>query len=352
MSSKQKKTNTSASRKRVKAEQQRARQIVGKNSTLVLIVTAVAIVSIFVGRWVVAIGNGYYEAFVEPSAATISAVRNMRGLTPNAEEAELLLPLQKQWDLFTAARLRDEVTMTADDGTLLHGYLYNEGSDVTVVVLPRFYEDGTVDFLPGPFLHELTGCNILLTDARSTGGSEGQYFTFGVTDRQDLADWLAWAEKTLGHQRFILWGEGTGANTILFAEADGLLPDSVVFIAAESPYASLRQMAEKQIWKWYSVPKSFLLAIEGKLKASGAGFGLDDIDLVKSLTEGRGDVPVLFLVSEKDSYIYPAWTQAVAAAYTGSSEMITGGGSHGTVYTAEQDAVETLLTAWWGAIAP
>ncbi len=59
MSSKKKKSNTSASRRRSYAEKQQARRNVGKNSTIVLVITAVAIVGIFVGRWVVAIGNGY-----------------------------------------------------------------------------------------------------------------------------------------------------------------------------------------------------------------------------------------------------------------------------------------------------
>ena len=121
MSSKKKKSNTSASKKRAAYERRRERQNVGKNSTIVLIVTAIAIVGIFVGRWVVAIGNGYYDAFVEPSSTTISAVRNMQGLVPKEDEQAALLPLQKQWDLFTAARLRDEVTVTADDKSKTYG---------------------------------------------------------------------------------------------------------------------------------------------------------------------------------------------------------------------------------------
>lgn len=345
--SSQKKSNTSASRKRAAAERRRQRQNVGKNSTIVLIVTAVAIVGIFLGRWIVAIGNGYYEAFVEPSAATISAVRNMGGLSPGADEQATLLQPEKQWDLFTGARLRDEVTMTADDGTLLHGYLYNEGSDVTVVVVPRFYVDGTADFLPGTFLNGLTGCNILLIDARSQGGSEGQYFTWGMTEQYDLAAWLRWADDTLGKQSFLLWGEATGANTILFAEANGLLPDSVKFIVAESPYASLRTMAQAHLWKWYSVPRSFLYAIEGKLASSGAGFTLGDIELADALANGEGSIPVLFLISSYDTYIRPEWTDAVVESYTGAAQTVSGGASHGTVYAAEQDVIDAVLASWW-----
>lgn len=346
MSSRQKRSNTSASRRRAAAQRQQERRNVGKNSTIVLIITAVAIVGIFLGRWVVAIGNGYYEAFVEPSAATVSAVRNMKGLTLGDEEQAQLLPLQRAWDLFIGARLCDEVTTQADDGTELHGYLYNEGSAVTVVVVPRFYQDGTADFLPGPVLHELTGCNILLTDPRSQGGSGGQYFTFGMTEQYDLASWLRWADETLGSQTFILWGEATGANTILFAAANGVLPDSVAFAVAESPYASLRTMAKEYIWSWYSVPRSFLYAIEGKLSASGAGFKLDDIELAAALADSAPALPVLFLTSAEDGYIRPAWTQEVIDSYTGPQTSVSGGGSHGTVTAAEADTLRAVLAEW------
>ena len=131
----QKKKNTSESRRRVYAQRRQARRNVAKNSTIAVVITAVAIVGIFLGRWIVAIGNGYYEAFVEPSETTAAAVRNMKGLVPGEQEAAALEPLLREWDHFAAARLRDEVTAEAEDGALLHGYLYNEGSDVTVVVV-------------------------------------------------------------------------------------------------------------------------------------------------------------------------------------------------------------------------
>lgn len=347
MSGKQKKTNTSASKKRAAVQRQQARKNVGKNSTIVFIFTALAIVGIFLGRWITAIGNGYYKAFVEPDETTISAVRNMRGLDWTEDEEAELLPLQQSWDLFCAARLCDEVTTVAEDGVELHGYLYNEQSSVTVVVIPRFYQNGTADFLPGSYLHELTGCNILLIDQRSQGGSDGQYFTWGIQEQNDLTAWLRWADTTLGKQTFILWGEATGANTALFAAANGILPDNVAFIVAESPYASLREMAEIYLWKWYSVPKSFLISIEAKLNGSGAGFRLDDLELADALKDGEGQVPVLFLVSAEDAYIKPEWTGSVADSYSGVNQTISGGTAHGTVYAAQTQEIQTQLARWW-----
>lgn len=337
-------------KRRVTGAERKARKNVAKHSTILFWSTAIVLILLFVGRWVAAISNGYTGSFVGVDASAATAVSNMKGLDPGSEEKEGLLPLQKQWDLFSSSRLRDEVTVTAPDSSILHGYLYNEGSDVTVVVLPRFYQDGTADFLPGVSLHALTGCNILLPDPRMHGGSGGRYFTYGIKEQYDIAVWLEWAEETLGPQTFILWGEGTGANTILMAAANGLLPDHVAFAVAESPYASLHEFAEATLWKWYGVPTfPFLAAIEMKI-SSTAGFSVKDIDLpalLETSESAAASVPILFLRSAYDGYILPEWSTAVEEAWPGTCRIIAGGASHGTVYAAEQEAVDALLAEWW-----
>ena len=332
---------------------QRKSAFTGSRGTLptwLFAVVAVVLVAVFLGRWVTAINEGYFASFVLVDDSVDQAMANAAGLTLTQDESDQLLPLQQEWDLFTSSRLGDSVTLTARDGTALHGYLYNEGSDVTVVVLPRFHQDGTADFLPGVWLNERTGCNILLPDPRCHGESGGDYFGFGVLEQYDLADWLAWADETLGEQTFLLWGEGTGADTILYAAANGLLPGSVAFAVAESPYASLHELAAENIWKWYRVPAfPCLNLIERTLAGSGAGYTVDDAELAALLPDSDAHLPVLFLQSAGDDYILPDWTQAVYDAYPGQKELISGGTAHGTVYAACQADVQALLTAWLDA---
>ena len=323
-----------------------------RHSVILFWFTAVALLAIFAGRWIYAINEGYFNSFIRLDASMEQAAANMTGLDPTAAEDDQLLPLQREWDLFTSSRLRDEVTLTARDGTVLHGCLYDEGSDVTAVFLPRFYEDGTADFLPGAWLNERTGCNILLIDPRCHGESGGEYFGFGVLEQYDLADWLAWADETLGAQTFLLWGEGTGANTILHAAAGGLLPESAVFAVAESPYASLHELASTNIWKWYKVPAfPFLNVIEWTLSRSEAGYAVGDADLAALLPDSGADLPVLFLQSAGDDYILPEWTRETYDAYPGPKEFFSGGYSHGTVYAAGREEIQTLLGGWLDELA-
>ena len=318
-----------------------------KNTTLIVACTAILMVLIFVGRWAFAIKDGYFESFVQRSASVEEAMTTFVTITPTGSDADLLLPLQKQWDLFTSSRLRDEVTVTAEDGTALHGYFFDEGSDVTVLVLHKYDDTGEADFLPGTWLNETTGCNILMPDARAHGESGGEYTGFGYLEQRDIPCWLKWIEENLGEQRVLIWGVGTGANTALYAADSGLLTDNVAFIVAESPYASLHELAKYTLWDTFEVPSfPFLAPIEWKLAASDAGYTVKDLELADKLAAGSADVPVLFLSSAEDGYVLPEWSQAVYEAYPGEKEWISGGGGHGTVYARMSGAVQGILADW------
>lgn len=332
------------------AEQRQAAQAekrkLAKNTYLAVGVTAVLMLSIFLGRWVVAIKDSYFSSFVQRDDAVDTVMATFETLVPTEEEKALLLPLQREWDLYTSSRLRDEVTISADDGTELHGYYYDESSDVTVVVLPRYDEDGTADFLPGAWLNETTGCNILMPDPRCHGESGGEYTGFGYLEQYDLACWLEWAEETKGVQTFLIWGVGTGANTALYAADSGLLPDSVALIVAESAYASFHELAKYDMWKVFEVPSPFLYPVEWKLAASDAGYTVKDLELADKLAGGSADVPVIFLTSAEDGYILPDWSRSVYDAYPGEKELISGGGSHGTVYAACTEEIRSLVSGY------
>ncbi len=325
-------------------EAKKARRNVARHSTIIFVFTAVALLLIFAGRWIYAITVGYYDTFVNHGAAVSSAAANMRGLELTDEEAEVQLVLEKQWDLYTSSRLCDQVDITARDGVNLHGYLYNEGSDTTVVYIPRFDQDGTSDFLPGAWLSGELGYNLLLIDPRTHGGSGGQVFSYGYYEQYDLACWLDWAEDTLGSQRFLLWGEGTGANTALFAEASGLLGERVALIVAESAYGSLHELASRNIFHWFTVPAfPFLTSIEFKLNHGDAGYQVSDTSLVKALEGSSCTSPVLFLTAQEDDYILPEWSEAAENAYPGEKAKISGGGTHGTVYAACREQIQEII---------
>lgn len=315
-----------------------------------VITMLVVMVSIVTFANVRGLVNSYYDSFVLVGEESAEAASYLEGLTDEGlsetESAELAA-LRDDWDSWCASRLQDEVTVTAADGTVLHGYFYNESSSVTAIAVPRFSADGTTDFLLGPWLNEQTGCNILVIDPRAHGESEGAYFSYGYQESNDLTVWMDWADELLGKQTFLLWGDASGANTLLFAAASGALEGRAALVVAESPFASLRDMADYTLKNSYKLPGfPFRNLIEGKLNRAGLGFSADDLELGDALASAEYSVPVLYLISEQDTYVPCEMTEALMSD---ASAVVKGGGSHGTVYAVCRDEIEALLGEWLDA---
>ncbi len=329
-------------------EEEKKRSNIARNSTIITIFVVLVLVISFASRWIYAIQKNYFGTFVEVDFSAQEALENINGLTPTSEEAELLLPYQTGSDSFKASRLCDEVSMTADDGISLQGYLYNEGSDKTVIVLQSFGRSGKEDFLPISDLSQVYGCNFLLLDARASGESEGDYFSYGYHEQEDLANWISWADQKLGKQSYLIWGIGAGANTAIFADENSLLPDSVAAIVAENPYASLHELAKKNIRQWYTLPAfPFLNAIELRVKLSKTDFTVDDVNLESVLSNTPEEIPLLFLSSDGDQYIQKEFTMEAYQLFKGDKELICGSGSHGLVYVEKESDILSWIEKNW-----
>ena len=291
--------------------------------------------------------ESYVDSFIFQGDERAEAVSYLKGL--DGEPAAELKELQKIWDNWRYSRLRDEVMVTAADGTGLHGYYYDEGGDTTAIFVPRYHGDGTADFLLAAHLNEQTGCNVLVIDPRTCGESGGDSFSYGYQEAGDLILWMDWAEKTLGSERFILCGEGAGANTILFAAASGALEGRVDVVVAESAYGSFRDQAKYTLKESYQIPAvPFYSMMESKVNKSDVGFDSGDMELAAALTGSSAGVPVVFLASAGDSYIPPEMTRAACDAYPGESVWISGGSTHGTVIAACLDEILAGIAAHLG----
>lgn len=323
---------------------------VAAHSTIVVTFTTVVLILLFVGRWVYAITDGYFGSFILREWWEVDdAMANAFGLDLVQDEKDTLYPDLNDWDTFRSSRLTDEATITASlDGISLHGYYYDQGSDTTVIVLHQFDYDGTSDFIAGGWLGGEEGYNIVLPDARLHGESEGTYFSWGYQEQYDLADWIAWADEMWPEGEYIIWGNGFGANTALFAESNSLLPDDrIKGIVAESCYASFNELARHHIYKWYTIPAfPAIQTIELKLSLSKAGFKADDMELAPVMSGGNASVPVLFLQSINDTYILSDWSVEAYELYEGKKTALTGTGKHGTIYTELKNEIQSVIRSW------
>ena len=312
-------------------------------STFLVAFTALALVIIFAGRWLVAITNGYYDTFINYGSSVQEAISSAKGLSLTDDEKSVNLSLEKDWDYFKSSRLCDELQLEKDIS--LHGYYYDNGSDVTVIYLHQFGEDGTADFLAGNLLYETYGANIFMPDSRGMGESTGGTISYGYKESEDLSDWMEYLESKYGQKEYIIWGCGLGADTALFAESRGLLTGyNVNFIVAESAYPSISTVARRQISKWYTIPAfPAVNFIEMKVNKSDLGYTVSDMNLLTAMESGTADTSVLFLESEGDNYIISDWSSEVYQAYSGDKQIITGSGSHGTVFAEKYDDIKDYI---------
>ena len=312
---------------------------------LVQILMLVVVVLIIAGVWMIRLPKNYVNMFLDHYDGTTSVVSEMKGLERTEAEEALLLPLQQQFDDWKQTHLRDAVEVTAQDGTILKGGLYDAKSDVTVILLHTF--DGSSadsDYLLASYFAD-KGFNLLLPDSRAHGESGGDCVTYGLLEGDDVACWVRMLLECYGgdHQ-IILQGDTLGANAALAGaaavEADPDLAGSVKFVVAESPVANLYTEAVYLMGNQFHLP-GFMVAIgDGSAKGS-LGRSMKAVDLSEMTQDCQ--VPALVLQGTGDTIVDPDQVQAFCDSYPGPVECITADCGHGMVYPTRQADCEAAL---------
>jgi uncharacterized protein len=307
-----------------------------------------AVVIIIFGIWAVRLPKNYVNMFIGHYDGTTSVLEELKGVKHTDEEKEQLLPLQTAFDDWKQTHLRDDVSITSNDGLTLSGGWYNANSDVTVILLHSF--DGSSsssDYLYAPYYAD-KGYNILLPDSRAHGDSDGDLVTYGQLEGQDVANWMQWVLDQCGSDtKIILHGCDLGANAALagakIAQQDSALSDSVTFVVAESPVVNLYDAGKFLLNKQFNLP-SMMMPLTAMFGRDKLGESMKSVDLAE-MTEGS-TVPALFLEGTQDKVIDPDSVTAFADTYAGygsNSEILTADCRYGMVYGTEQDKIESAI---------
>jgi hypothetical protein len=307
-----------------------------------IVLFVIIIVAAFLLIWMRSIGKQYFGCYVTRNADIAQVMEMNQGLELTQEEEEKLLPVQEEWDAFRFSHLSRRVSVTTQSGLKLSGIYYDQGSDETVIVMRQYDTTSEDDFLYGSW-YGSQGYNILLTDSRNHGESDGSYSGFGYLEQEDLSAWICYVNETEKNPRIVIHGEGQGAVAALFCEANGNIPDNVVLIVAESVYDSLKNMAVYTLKQTHEVPYiPFGYAIEWNLNHSDAGYTLEDVVLTEEKLK-NAKTPVLFLAGEKDTYIPCEYSRNVYEMYPAQKEWIAPKCPHGMIYEEGQEQIERAL---------
>ena len=240
----------------------------------------------------------------------------------------------------------ERVCITSRDGLRLRGRLYLRGGpDAPVdICFHGWRATGLRDFSGGGLYLLGEGHNVLLADQRAQGNSEGRTMTFGVMERWDCLDWLAYIQTRPELQGPVTaYGVSMGAATVLLASALPL-PGKVRCIIADSPYSSPEAILGK-VSRDMGLPEKPALALLRGGAALFGGFRFAGISCAEAVKHTQ--VPILLIHGEEDRFVPPEMSREIAAANPKMVRLVTfPEAGHGLSYLTDRERYTRELQAF------
>jgi len=193
------------------------------------------------------------------------------------QDEELLEHLKEEEKLIEWYKLpeKESIEIQALDGLMLSGSLIkNKGQKYIILIHDHFANK--MSMLKYAAYYYENDYDVLLIDQRSSGNSQGDYYSYGLKEQFDLLLWIDYLKKDCSDKRIIIHGVGAGANTAVLA----LQHCENVEVIAQTPVTDLVDQLKNSIIKTnpkLAVP-SILMSINRRFKKA-TGFHVEDIKL-------------------------------------------------------------------------
>ncbi len=241
----------------------------------------------------------------------------------------------------------ETVEMLSRDGIKLTGHLFEVPSPKRIILAAHGWRSSwysNYGYSYGFFRDE--GCTVLYIEQRGQGNSGGRYIGFGLLERYDIADWLAWIEERFGDSLPVYAvGISMGATAVLMAS--GLeLPGNVRGIVADcgftSPDAIWKHVVRHDLHLPFLMTGLFSRMISRRL----IGMSSSSYSTVDALRVNR--LPVLFVHGQDDSFVPVGMTKENYEACTAEKDiLIVPGAAHGMSYAVDRERYEEKERQFW-----
>lgn len=185
------------------------------------------------------------------------------------------------------------------DGLNLVGHYFDSNSDKTAIVV-HGYGANYKEMQPYCQFFIQKNFNVLVTENRAHGQSEGGCVGFGWNDRLDVAQWCNKIAEKQPDGKIILFGLSMGATAVCCAVGE-TLPPNVVAAISDSAFAFGKKQIEDVLSK-VKILKLFKEHLYGYLKRVH-NFNISLVDAPNQLKKTK--VPVLLIHGKQDTFVPP-----------------------------------------------
>lgn len=215
----------------------------------------------------------------------------------------------------------ERVEITARDGTTLVGrYIHTEDGAPLQIQFHGYRGGPSRDFCGGNKLACEMGQNTLVIEQRAHGESGNRTITFGIRERYDCLDWIAYALDRFGEEtQILLAGVSMGAATVLMASSLDL-PPQVRGIIADSPYSSPEEIIGL-VCRRMGFPSKLAMPIVRLGAHLWGGFRLREASPVEAVKSAR--VPLLIIHGEDDRFVPCDMGRAILVAAAEAGRDVT-----------------------------
>ena len=198
----------------------------------------------------------------------------------------------------------EQIYITSEDGLKLAAkYYHNSDSAPYVIFLNGYKGHAYGDFAAHFYLIKSLGYNILLTDQRACGLSEGDCATFGIKERYDCVAWADYLTSRFGDDiRICLFGISMGAATVMMA-LDLNPPETVKCIIEDCGYTSPKEVLCYNA-EIMNIPKHlgyFLTSVGARIYGK---FNLNESTAIDAISKSK--LPILYIHGTADDFV-PFW---------------------------------------------
>ena len=242
-----------------------------------------------------------------------------------------------------AALPHETVEITARDGEILVGHWFPAERPRRIVLAMHGWRSAWYRDFGGiaPFFRE-QDCSVLYVEQRGQNRSGGDYMGFGMLERYDCMDWLAWLEETQGTSLPVyLAGVSMGATTVLMACGFDL-PSQVRGVVADCGFTSAHAIWDHVCRDGLHLSYRLRQHEAEKLCRQKIQMGTKDYSTVEALR--KCTVPVLFVHGLEDDFVPPEMTYENFNACSSARRLFTvPGAGHGMSWYVDNEGYRREL---------